>query len=88
MYDVLKEMAQLHASKKKRYENEDAEILKKVSAKLITKETLRQKLAEHVEKVSTQIVWGLNFLMKMFNYKKWLFRHLSNVFWVNVLGTA
>ena len=81
-------MAQLHASKKKRYENADAEILKKVSAKLITKETLRQKLAEHVEKVSTQIVWGLNFLMKMFNYKKWLFRHLSNVFWVNVLGTA
>lgn len=55
VYDVLKEMAQLHASKKKRYENEDAEILKKVSAKLITKETLRQKLAEHVEKVDYEM---------------------------------
>ncbi|KAM3741063.1 hypothetical protein ACB098_08G147400 [Castanea mollissima] len=55
VYDVLKEMAQLHASKKKRYEGEDAEILKKVTAKLITKETLRQKLAEHVEKVDYEM---------------------------------
>lgn len=51
MYNVLKEMAQVHASKKKRHESEDAEILSKVSARLITNETLRDKLAQHVEQV-------------------------------------
>lgn len=52
LYDVLREMAESHASKKQRYKGEDAELLEKVSAHLITKETLRQKLAQHVEKVS------------------------------------
>lgn len=51
IYDVLKEMSQLHSSKKKRYDNEDTELLGKVSARLITKETLREKLAQHVEQV-------------------------------------
>ncbi|KAI7992978.1 DNA topoisomerase 6 subunit B [Camellia lanceoleosa] len=37
IYDVLKEMALSHASKKKRYQDEDADLLKKVSARLITK---------------------------------------------------
>lgn len=45
-------MSQLHASKKKRYNKEDAELLENVSARLITKETLREKLAQHVEQVS------------------------------------
>lgn len=45
-------MAKSHSSKKKRYEEGDADILQKVSDHLITKETLYGKLAQHVEKVS------------------------------------
>ncbi|XWS28256.1 hypothetical protein CRYUN_Cryun25bG0050900 [Craigia yunnanensis] len=55
MYDVLKEMAKLHASKKKRYEEGDADILQKVSDQLITKETLKEKLTQHVEKVDYEM---------------------------------
>lgn len=55
IYDVLKEMARLHASKKKRYSNEDTEILNKVSDGLITKEILREKLAQHVEQVDYEM---------------------------------
>ncbi|XP_021642103.2 DNA topoisomerase 6 subunit B isoform X3 [Hevea brasiliensis] len=55
VYDVLREMAQLHASKRKHYEEEDADILKKVSARLITKDTLTEKLAQHVEKVDYEM---------------------------------
>lgn len=51
VYDVLKEMSQSHASKRKRFESEDAELLSKVSACLITKDTLSEKLAQHVEQV-------------------------------------
>lgn len=56
MYDVLKEMAQSHALKKKRYEDEDANLLNKVSARLITKDTLTEKLSQHVEQVIHFIV--------------------------------
>ncbi|XP_062170901.1 DNA topoisomerase 6 subunit B [Alnus glutinosa] len=56
VYDVLRDMAQSHASKKKRYDDdEDAELLRKVSARLITKETLREKLAQHVEQVDYEM---------------------------------
>ncbi|XP_059429469.1 DNA topoisomerase 6 subunit B isoform X2 [Corylus avellana] len=55
VYDVLKDMAQSHVSKKKRYDDEDAELLKKVSSRLITKETLREKLAQHVEQVDYEM---------------------------------
>jgi DNA topoisomerase-6 subunit B len=55
VYDVLRDMAQSHVSKKKRYDDEDAELLNKVSSRLITKETLREKLAQHVEQVSSQL---------------------------------
>lgn len=59
IYDVLKEMASLHVSKKKRYNDEDAELLKKVSTGLITKQLLMEKLAQHVEQVSfSDIVIG------------------------------
>lgn len=51
IYDVLKDMSRQHASKKKRYDAEDAELLKKVSSEIITKETLSEKLAQHVEQV-------------------------------------
>lgn len=46
-------MSQLHASKKKRYTDEDTELLKQVSTKTITKETLSEKLAQHVEQVTS-----------------------------------
>ncbi|GMN26493.1 hypothetical protein TIFTF001_001327 [Ficus carica] len=55
LYDVLKGMAQSHASKKKRFEAEDAELLGKVSARLVTKETLMEKLAQHVEQVDYEM---------------------------------
>ncbi|GLU24169.1 hypothetical protein SLE2022_401250 [Rubroshorea leprosula] len=55
VYDVLKEMAKSHSSKKKRFEDEDTDILRKVSAQLITKETLKEKLAQHVEKVDYEM---------------------------------
>lgn len=52
-------MAQLHASKKQRFEAEDAELLGKVSARVVTKETLMEKLAQYVEQVSS-VLWSLN----------------------------
>ncbi|XP_030458646.1 DNA topoisomerase 6 subunit B [Syzygium oleosum] len=55
VYDVLKEMAQSHALKKKRYEDEDANLLNKVSARLITKDTLTEKLSQHVEQVDYEM---------------------------------
>ncbi|EXB48402.1 DNA topoisomerase 6 subunit B [Morus notabilis] len=55
VYDVLKGMAQLHASKKKRFEAEDAELLGKVSARVVTKETLMEKLAQYVEQVDYEM---------------------------------
>ncbi|KAJ7980730.1 DNA topoisomerase 6 subunit B [Quillaja saponaria] len=55
VYDVLREMAQSYASKKSRYTEDDAEMLRKVSARLITKETLREKLAQHVKKVDYEM---------------------------------
>ncbi|KAI4322060.1 hypothetical protein L6164_021783 [Bauhinia variegata] len=55
VHNVLKEMAQLHASKKNRYGDEDVELLGKVSASLITKETLIDKLAKHVEQVDYEM---------------------------------
>lgn len=54
-------MAQFHVSKKKRYEDEDGELLKKVSGHLITKETLSEKLAQHVEQVSLLVDSVLRF---------------------------
>lgn len=55
VYDVLQEMAKLHKSKKKRYEEGDADILQKVSDQLITKETLKEKLTQHVAKVDYEM---------------------------------
>lgn len=55
IYDVLKDMSQQHASKKKRYSDDDAELLKKVSRKTITKEILIEKLAHHVEQVDYEM---------------------------------
>ncbi|XP_021772006.1 DNA topoisomerase 6 subunit B-like [Chenopodium quinoa] len=55
IYDVLKEAAQLHTSKKRKYEGEDAEILRKVSTRALTTETLKEKLARHVEQVDYEM---------------------------------
>ncbi|GAB2276977.1 DNA topoisomerase 6 subunit B [Dionaea muscipula] len=55
IYDVLKDMAQSHASKKKRYEDEDAEILRQVWARSLTNEVLKENLAKHVEQVDYEM---------------------------------
>ncbi|KAK4254876.1 hypothetical protein QN277_007953 [Acacia crassicarpa] len=55
VYNVLKEMTHLHASKKSRYSDDNEELLRKVSAGLITKETLSEKLAKHVEQVDFEM---------------------------------
>ncbi|KAL6516257.1 DNA topoisomerase 6 subunit B [Orobanche gracilis] len=55
IYEVLKEMARSHASKKRRYDVNDAELLKQVSDKLVTEETLREKLTQHVEHVDYEM---------------------------------
>ncbi|CAI9770554.1 unnamed protein product [Fraxinus pennsylvanica] len=55
IYDMLKDMSQSRASKKKRYEAKDAELLNQVSARLVTKETLKEKLAQHVEQVDYEM---------------------------------
>ncbi|XP_021863172.1 DNA topoisomerase 6 subunit B [Spinacia oleracea] len=55
IYEVLREAAQLHASKKRKYEGEDAEILKKVATRALTTETLKEKLARHVEQVDYEM---------------------------------
>lgn len=46
-------MSKVHASKKGRYDAKDVELLKKISSDTITKETLSEKLAQHVE----QVIW-------------------------------
>ena len=69
VYGIISDTAKSRASKnkKKRYEDEDldAETLREVSAKLITKERLKEELAQHIEKVSYQLVWCLNLLMNL-----------------------
>ncbi|KAH7560490.1 hypothetical protein JRO89_XS10G0030400 [Xanthoceras sorbifolium] len=55
IYDVLKEVSQFHASKKRRFEEEDANVLQKVHSRMITKDTLRDMLAQYVEKVDYEM---------------------------------
>lgn len=51
IYDILKDLSRSHASKKRRYADKDEELLKQISAKVVTEGTLREKLAQHVEQV-------------------------------------
>lgn len=55
IYEILKEMSRSHATKRRRYEGKDAELLKQVSTHLVTGETLREKLAQHVEQVDYEM---------------------------------
>lgn len=55
IYEILKEISRSRPSKKRRYEDNDEELLKQVSDKLVTAETLHEKLAQHVEQV--KISW-------------------------------
>ncbi|KAI9195324.1 hypothetical protein LWI28_013817 [Acer negundo] len=55
IYDVLKEVSQFHASKKRRFEEEDANMLQKVHSRIITKDTLRDMLTQYVEKVDYEM---------------------------------
>lgn len=50
-------MTRLHASKKSRFGDDDEELLRKVSENLITKETLSEKLAKHVEQVYSSVFY-------------------------------
>ncbi|XP_062017838.1 DNA topoisomerase 6 subunit B isoform X1 [Rosa rugosa] len=52
---VLKQMQQIQASKKRRYDGKEAEILKKLSSGMITKETVKEKLVQHVEQVDSEM---------------------------------
>ncbi|KAF9597877.1 hypothetical protein IFM89_021962 [Coptis chinensis] len=54
IHGILSDTAQQHA-KKRRYVGEEAEVLKKVSAKVLTKEMLREELAKHVEQVDYEM---------------------------------
>ncbi|KAL2487876.1 DNA topoisomerase 6 subunit B [Forsythia ovata] len=55
IYDMLKDMSQSRASKKKRYEDKDVDLLNQVSAHLVTKQTLKEKLTQHVEQVDYEM---------------------------------
>ncbi|KZV52333.1 DNA topoisomerase 6 subunit B, partial [Dorcoceras hygrometricum] len=55
IYEILKEMSSSHASKKRRSDDKDAELLRQVSAKLVTEEMLREKLTQHVEQVDYEM---------------------------------
>ncbi|XP_058748877.1 DNA topoisomerase 6 subunit B [Vicia villosa] len=54
IYNVLKQMIPSQPSKKIRY-GDDEELLRKVSDNLVTKETLSEKLAKHVEQVDYEM---------------------------------
>lgn len=55
VYDVLKEISKFHASKKRRYKEEEEDVLRKVQSRSITKETLKEMLAQYVEKVDYEM---------------------------------
>ncbi|XP_074290062.1 DNA topoisomerase 6 subunit B-like [Silene latifolia] len=55
IFEVLSEASQFQASKKRKYEAEDAEILRKVATRALTAETLKEKLAKHVEQVDYEM---------------------------------
>lgn len=54
---VLKQMQQIQASKKKRYNDKEAEVLEKLSTGMITKQMVKEKLVQHVE----QVRWCLTY---------------------------
>lgn len=51
--DVLREMVIEQQTKRRRYEGEDAVLLKKVAIQDLTEATLMEKLSQHVEQVSS-----------------------------------
>lgn len=62
IYEVMKVASRSHAKRQKLFPNEDAEMLSKVSERLITKETLVEKLAQHVEQVSSWVYFQISSL--------------------------
>ncbi|KAK4737075.1 hypothetical protein R3W88_000772 [Solanum pinnatisectum] len=55
IYDLLKQTTIVHASKKRRFRDDIADLLKQVSVNSLTKDTFREKLAQHVEKVDYEM---------------------------------
>lgn len=62
-------MSRSQATKRRRYEGKDAELLKQVSTHLVTGETLREKLAQHVEQVriSFLVIWSITKVLQQSN---------------------
>lgn len=55
VYEILKEISKSQGAKRRRVDDKDEELLKQVSAKVVTEETLREKLAQHVEQVDYEM---------------------------------
>lgn len=55
IYDLLKQTTNAHASKKRCFRDDHSDLLKQVSVNSLTKETFREKLAQHVEKVDYEM---------------------------------
>lgn len=55
IYDLLKQTTNVHASKKRRFGDDNADLLKQISVNSVTKDTFREKLAQHVEKVDYEM---------------------------------
>ncbi|CAM8961708.1 unnamed protein product [Rhodiola kirilowii] len=55
IHGVLKETARLQVAKKRRYVDDDEEMLENVLANVIKKTTLEEKLAQHVEQVDYEM---------------------------------
>ncbi|XP_059281847.1 DNA topoisomerase 6 subunit B isoform X2 [Lycium ferocissimum] len=54
IYDLLKQ-TNAHGSKKRRYTDDNADLLEQVSVNSVTKNTFKEKLAQHVEKVDYEM---------------------------------
>lgn len=50
-------MSRSHASKKRRFDDKDAELLEQVLDQSVTEETLREKLAQHVQQVRSSFLF-------------------------------
>lgn len=57
-------MAQMHASKKKRFDDDDGEILVKVSSREITQKMLSEKLGQHVQQVRSKVTWSFAHILE------------------------
>lgn len=55
VYEILKVLSKSQGAKRRRLDDKDEELLKQVSAKVVTEETFREKLTQHVEQVDYEM---------------------------------